>query len=201
MLDLGRVYPIVNLAESESLPEEYCKALLSSSRITLIQLRAKYHSEDSLLSEATRLLSLRNDLNPNVKIIVNDSIEVCSRCGADGVHLGQTDTKPLIARKEIGSSKIIGISTHNIKQALTTNNLASTLNYVAFGPIFRTSSKNNPEPETGTDDLEKIKCEVKLPLVAIGGINAENAPKGLCVAVINDLRVAPNPAARIEEYY
>jgi thiamine-phosphate pyrophosphorylase len=93
--------------------------------------------------------------------------------GADGVHLGQNDLPPKYARKILGENSIIGYSTHTIDQAIEASKLP--IDYLAFGPIFPTTSKENPEYTVGTDEIIKVREAIgEFPLVAIGGINLDN---------------------------
>lgn len=93
---------------------------------------------------------------------------------ADGVHLGQDDLPPQYARQILGEKAIIGFSTHNILQAIEAAKLP--LDYIAIGPIFSTSTKENPDPVVGLEGLKTVRESIEaFPLVAIGGINSANA--------------------------
>jgi thiamine-phosphate pyrophosphorylase len=132
-------------------------------------------------------------------LIINDRVDIALALKADGVHLGQTDIFVAAARHLLGQEAIIGFSTHNAEQA----KLARTLpvDYLAFGPIFPTTSKNNPDPTTGLIVLsEVVGIKGSLPLVAIGGITLENALEVLkvgadAVALIAELVANPTQIA------
>jgi thiamine-phosphate pyrophosphorylase len=95
---------------------------------------------------------------------------------ADGVHLGQEDMPAREARKIIGEKRIIGISTHNLKQAVEAQE--SGADYIGFGPMFHTGTKDAGHPK-GTKKLREIRNCIKVPIVAIGGITWENVSEVL----------------------
>jgi thiamine-phosphate pyrophosphorylase len=92
-------------------------------------------------------------------------------CDADGVHLGQEDL-PLAAGRKLMGGKIIGISTHDLEQARAAEKNGA--DYIGFGPMFGTSTKNTGYTERGLEMLRQIHAGVNLPIVAIGGINEQN---------------------------
>jgi thiamine-phosphate pyrophosphorylase len=96
------------------------------------------------------------------------------------VHLGQDDLPPKAARSILGERAIIGFSTHNLEQARAAASLP--IDYLAIGPIFRTTSKENPDPVVGLDGLRRVRQAIPhLPLVAIGGITTDTAQETLAV--------------------
>lgn len=137
--------------------------------IRAIQLREKQMSKKDLYLEALSLRSLT--LKHNTTFIVNDCIDIALAVGADGVHLGQDDMPVEEARKIMGKKKIIGISTHSLKQAIGAQDAGA--DYIGFGPVFPTSTKDAGLPK-GLKALREIRKHVKIPVVAIGGITAEN---------------------------
>ena len=135
----------------------------------------------------------------NVRIIINDRVDVAAAVRADGVHLGQDDLPPDRARAILAPGAIIGFSTHNLKQALEAD--STSADYVAFGPVFQTSTKENPDPVVGLEQLAEISRRVSKPLVAIGGITLERAASVIeagaaSVAVISDLYSSGDIARR-----
>jgi thiamine-phosphate pyrophosphorylase len=120
---------------------------------------------------------------------------VAMAVNADGVHLGQDDFPPQAARRLLRDGAIIGLSTHNVDQAIQATGM--DLDYIAVGPIFGTSTKDNPDPVVGLKGLEHIRQAVpKIPIVAIGGITADNALQVIsagadAVAVISALLSPP----------
>ena len=109
----------------------------------------------------------------NVKIIINDRVDIALALKADGVHLGQDDLPPENAREILGGNAIIGFSTHNLKQAVEA--LEFSVDYIAIGPVFTTSTKENPDEIVGLEGVKRVRKAIgDFPLVAIGGINFEN---------------------------
>jgi thiamine-phosphate pyrophosphorylase len=91
--------------------------------------------------------------------------------GADGVHIGQEDMAAKQARKILGTERLLGVSTHNVRQlraALKTE----AADYLAIGPVFATGSKDNPDPVVGLEGVKAARALTRLPLVAIGGITS-----------------------------
>jgi thiamine-phosphate pyrophosphorylase len=145
-------------------------ARLAAGGATLIQLREKYLPSAAFYQEAEAALLVAQQLG--IKVIINDRVDIALALQAGGVHLGQDDIPPEAARKLLGPDAIIGLSVHNRKQAKETRELP--INYLAAGPVFRTKSKDNPDPVLGLDGLRDIRRMVNIPLVAIGGINLAN---------------------------
>jgi thiamine-phosphate pyrophosphorylase len=134
---------------------------------------------------------------------VNDRADVASLAGASGVHVGQDDLEVEEARALVGKGKWVGVSTHNIEQFRAA--AATSAEYIAFGPVFATSSKANPDPVVGIELLRRVRDLSEKPIVAIGGITLENAPSVIqagadCVAVISDVLRAPDHAQRAKQY-
>ncbi len=137
--------------------------------IRWIQYRDKFRTRREIYEETLRLRKLTNDYN--AVLIINDYVDVAFCADTDGVHLGQDDLPLKEARKIISKKKIIGVSTHNLEQAIKAEKEGA--DYIGFGPVFRTITKDAGEPR-GTDMLREVKAKVSIPVVAIGGINLEN---------------------------
>ena len=105
------------------------------------------------------------------KLIVNDRVDIALACDADGVHLGQEDLPLAVGRRLVGD-KIIGISTHDLDQARKAEQNGA--DYIGFGPMFGTSTKDTGYSARGVEMLRRIRAGVKLPIVAIGGITENN---------------------------
>jgi thiamine-phosphate pyrophosphorylase len=134
--------------------------------------------------------------------IVNDRCDVALAVGADGVHLGQEDLPFAEARALVGSRMLIGISTHSLAQAIGAEAVGA--DYIGFGPIFPTRTKSRPDPVVGIDQLRQVRARVRLPIVAIGGINAANirtvADAGAdTVAVLSAVLAAPDVRGALED--
>ena len=134
--------------------------------------------------------------------IVNDRVDVAKAIGADGVHLGQEDLPLTDARAILGPGRLIGISTHNLAQA--TEAEAGGADYIGYGPVFPTATKENPDLVVGVAGLREVRARIRIPIVAIGGINAQNASAmraagADCIAVVSAVLAAPDPKAAIAE--
>lgn len=140
-----------------------------SAGIKTVQLREKEMTKKSVYYEALKMRELTSAAN--VVFIVNDYIDIALAAGADGVHLGQEDMPIQEARKIMGSKKIIGISTHSLKQAVLAQEAGA--DYIGFGPMFHTRTKDAGDPR-GIRTLKEIRRHVKIPIVAIGGITWDN---------------------------
>lgn len=136
-------------------------------------------------------------------LVVNDRADLAQLFGA-GLHLGQDDLLPSIARRVVGPGAMVGYSTHNEAQLRTAR--GEPADYLALGPIFGTVTKENPDPMVGLDELRRLRPLSNRPLVAIGGITRANAQRVIdagadSVAVIGDLFPEDgNIAARIKEW-
>jgi len=196
-LDLPKVYPITDTHLS-GLSHAQQVARLIEGGASLIQLRDKNAAPQEFYREAAAALQIARD--HNARLIINDRVDVALALKADGVHLGQTDLPVEAARRLLGKGAIIGFSTHNLRQAKSAT--AMPVDYIAFGPVFQTSSKENPEPVAGLSALRKARAIIgSLPLVAIGGITVANALEVLqagadALAIIADLLADP---MKIEE--
>ncbi|MDD3051468.1 MAG: thiamine phosphate synthase, partial [Candidatus Cloacimonetes bacterium] len=136
------------------------------------------------------------------KLIINDRIDIAMAVDADGVHLGQDDISPEIARQLLGKNKIIGYSTHNIKQLEIAN--ALDLDYVGIGPVFKTPTKKIPDPELTLELMRKMISYSHHPYFVIGGIDqnnlqdvVQNGAENFCV--VRAVNLSPKPEAVIAE--
>ncbi len=134
-----------------------------------VQFREKERSRHDIYGEAIRLRRLTRDYN--AVLIINDFLDIAVCVGADGVHLGQDDLPLKEARKIMGRNKIIGISTHSLEQAIEAEKNGA--DYIGFGPVFPTSTKDAGKPK-GIEMLHEVKKQVSIPVVAIGGIGLGN---------------------------
>lgn len=148
--------------------ENAVSALLESG-IRWIQYREKNKSRREIFHEALVLKELTEKYG--ACFIVNDYADIAMAVDADGVHLGQEDL-PLHEARKIMGKKIIGISTHNISEAVKAEKDGA--DYIGFGPVFHTGTKDAGEPR-GLNALGRVKESVKIPVIAIGGIKAANA--------------------------
>jgi thiamine-phosphate pyrophosphorylase len=137
--------------------------------ITFIQYREKEKTRREIYQEAVILRELTSTFNAT--FIINDHADIALAVDADGVHLGQDDL-PLKEARKIMGRRIVGISTHGIEQAKEAE--AGGADYIGFGPIFHTSTKDAGAPK-GVDILKTIKQNCSIPVVAIGGISIDTA--------------------------
>jgi thiamine-phosphate pyrophosphorylase len=161
----------------------------------LVQLREKTMPLGDLLPLARSLA--RRCREVGALLIVNDRADLALAAGADGLHVGQDDLPARQARRLLRSGMILGVSTHDPEQARRA--VADGADYVAVGSIFPTTTKAGFQL-VGPELIRRVRPEVPVPLVGIGGITAENAPSVLgagadAVAVISALCATPDPEA------
>jgi thiamine-phosphate pyrophosphorylase len=173
---------------------------LANSGVQLIQLRAKHLSPRQFQETAIALISAAPR---NVRIILNDRPDIAAITKSAGVHVGQEDLPVESARKICPRPLWVGVSTHNLEQLRAAND--TTADYIAVGPIFPTSTKQNPDPVVGLDLIRAARKLTRKPIVAIGGITISSAREVFqagadSVAIISDLVNAPDPAQRAREY-
>jgi len=137
--------------------------------VGVVQYRNKNAQTREMFEEAVVLREICRD----VLFLINDRIDIALAIGADGVHLGQSDMPIGAARKILGPEKIIGLTVHNLAEALEAQRLGA--DYLGVSPIFKTSTKADAGRPAGIALIEEIRSHVSLPLVAIGGINHSNA--------------------------
>jgi thiamine-phosphate pyrophosphorylase len=143
---------------------------LAAAGTTLLQYRNKSGSARAILEDAARLKSLcaANSL----QLILNDRADLALLARFDGVHVGQEDLSPADARRIVGADRVVGVSTHTPEQVTAAD--TTGCDYIAYGPIFGTATKENPDPVVGLDGLRQARSLTRKPLVAIGGITLEN---------------------------
>jgi len=142
----------------------------------IIQYREKNKSTKKMIYEATEIKRICRN---NAKFLVNDRIDIALAVDAEGVHLGQNDMPIEIARKLLGEDKIIGLTVNNVDEAIEAENKGA--DYVGLGPIFDTATKKDAGEGIGPEKIRKIKNSIRIPVVAIGGINMDN-----CESVIQN---------------
>ncbi len=206
MKTLPRLYPILDTGALErrglALVETAAAMIEGGARI--LQIRHKMLWSGRVFDDAREVAALCRQAGAT--LIVNDRADIAKLLGA-GLHVGQDDLAPTDARALLGDEAVIGYSTHNAAQLRDA--AAEPVDYIALGPIFGTTSKQNPDPAVGIDELRRCRALVEKPLVGIGGITRENARAVFdagadAVAVIADLLPESAAAAdvrqRIEEW-
>jgi thiamine-phosphate pyrophosphorylase len=137
--------------------------------VKIVQYREKDRSAREIFQEASLIKKL---CRRKAIFIVNDRVDIALAVDADGVHLGQDDLPYDQARRLLGKHKIIGITVHNVKEALIAENLGA--DYLGASPIFATKTKKDAGKQAGLHLIRDIKKRTGIPIVAIGGINLEN---------------------------
>jgi len=146
---------------------------LLEARPAALQLRWKDAAAGELLALTRRILEAARGLD--VPVIVDDRVDVARMAGADGVHLGQDDLPLSVARAQLPAGSLIGISTHDLAQVRAATEAGA--DYLGFGPIFPTGSKERPDPVVGLPGLEAATLLAGgTPVVAIGGITHQTLP-------------------------
>jgi len=153
---------------TKPLPEAVRLAL--EGGIRAVQLREKDLPIRELLALAQELRAVTREYN--AKLFINDRVDVAVAVGADGVQLGTESMPVAAARKVAGSSMLIGVSTHSLDEALAAQSAGT--DFITYGPIFETPSKAKYGHPVGVKSIRTIKNEVKIPIIAIGGINSGN---------------------------
>src|SRR5579884_1545398 len=198
---IPRLYAILDAAQVTPYSLTQVTETLLESGVRLLQYRDKQ-------ANARQLFTATQEMGERVRkaggiFIVNDRVDVARAAGADGVHLGQDDLPVGMARRILPFDKLIGISTHSPAQVRKANH--DPADYVAFGPIFRTQSKERPDREVGLAGLREARKLTRKPLVAIGGITLENAREVIAhgadsVAVIRALLAAADPGVQARRF-
>jgi thiamine-phosphate pyrophosphorylase len=167
--------------------------------VMVVQYREKQAATGVMVEEARRLRQLCR----GVTFLVNDRVDVALAAAADGVHLGQDDLPYAAARRLLGKKRIIGLTVGSLAEALEAQSLGA--DYLGVSPIFATLTKHDAGPPAGLALLNEIRKRVTLPLVAIGGITAANAPEVIragadLVCAISAVVTTPDVKAEIEKF-
>lgn len=191
--------PVTDDALREGLLED-TKAALEGG-MTYVQMREKGDpmTEDELLTEALALKALCEEYG--MPFVIDDDVELAVKCGADGVHVGQSDMACVEARRALGSARVVGVSAQTVEQAVQAEQDGA--DYLGVGAVFPTGSKDDADDVS--HDTVKAICEaVSIPVIAIGGISKDNvgqlAGLGLDgVAVISAIYASDDLKAATEE--
>ena len=156
-----------------------------------IQYREKELDDAARFAELQEIVAA---LPAVVRLFVNDRLDLAIACGADGVHVGDTDLPPEIARRVAGADLAIGYSTHSVEEGVAAAN-DPAVDYVAIGPIYRSSTKDVRAP-LGLGPIRELRSRIEKPIVAIGGIDHTNIADVLAAgadsaAVIGAIHASP----------
>lgn len=190
---LPRFYPILDTGLCARLGLDIVSAAeaILDGGARILQFRHKTHFSRDVFSQASHIAGLC--ASTGALFVMNDRADMAMLLDS-ALHLGQDDLPPEAARKLLDPGRLLGFSTHNERQMKAALN--EPVDYLAFGPVFGTSSKLNPDPLVGVEELRRLRPLTQKPLVAIGGITRLNAVDVLaagadCIAVIAD--VIPDP--------
>jgi thiamine-phosphate pyrophosphorylase len=194
-LDL-RVYVITtNVPQLGRTHEDVAAAALTGGA-RIIQFRDKEISDEEFTAIARRIQHLTR--KHNALLIINDRVEIALAIGADGVHVGQHDLAFAEVKRLARPGVIIGVSATNYAEAAALAD--SGADYLGVGPIFPTPSKADATPPIGLEELARICRQIRIPIVAIGGVTESNLPAiikagAAGAAVISAISSAPDMAA------
>ena len=185
--------------KNRSLPDAVEEALKAG--VTFLQLREKDLDYDSFLQIAIEIKKITDKYK--IPYVINDNVDVAIACGADGVHVGQEDMDAKDVRKIIGSDKILGVSAETVEQAIKAEQ--SGADYLGVGAVFPSPTKLDADV-VSFETLKEICKAVSIPVVAIGGINEDNAMKlagsGIAgIAVISGIFAQDDIAAAVKRLY
>ncbi|MBN7773104.1 thiamine phosphate synthase [Clostridium aminobutyricum] len=163
------VYAVTDRAwlGGKSLSEQVEDALKGGA--SFIQLREKELDESAFLKEAFEIKKLAQQYK--VPFVINDNVEIAIQCGADGVHVGQSDMRAAAVRKRLGENKILGVSVSTVEEAIQA--VKDGADYLGVGAVFSTLTKSDAD-QVSYNQLKEICNAVTIPVVAIGGITREN---------------------------
>jgi thiamine-phosphate pyrophosphorylase len=167
--------------------------------VSVVQLREKRVATSEYLWLARELLDFLRPLG--VPLFVNDRVDVALAAGADGVHVGQDDMPVRDVRRLVGESMAIGLTVNSLEQVMEAETLP--VDYLGAGPAFATQTKETAKPVLGAEGIRLLRNHTSLPLVAIGGIDAENAGEIMDagadgVAVVSALCSSGSPRSTAE---
>jgi thiamine-phosphate pyrophosphorylase len=196
-----RLYALVDPDNAGGRELDDLAELVVRGGATLVQLRDKYGATGVMVERAR---SLKAVLAPfGVPLLINDRVDVALACGAEGVHVGQTDMAVADARRLLGRKALIGLSIKTVEQAQAAP--LDLLDYVGIGGVFRTTSKQTAAAPIGIDGFARVAGIIRsraqdFPVCAIAGITIKNASETIAagadgVAVISALSLAPDPKA------
>jgi thiamine-phosphate pyrophosphorylase len=195
-MTLPRLFAIVDMQRSAD-PVAFAQELFAAG-VRLLQLRDKETRPRVTLSIAREIKRIAPR---DAVLIMNDRADLCLAAGFAGVHVGQEDLSAEATRRVCPQPLLVGISTHNLEQLREAD--ASPADYIAFGPVFGTTSKANPDPTVGLELLRAARKLTQKRLVGIGGISRVNCRSVIeagadSVAVISDL--CDEPQAAVKEF-
>ncbi|MFM7735671.1 MAG: thiamine phosphate synthase [Alphaproteobacteria bacterium] len=200
-LRFARLYPIVDLRPGRAEAALDLARALVAAGAPWLQLRAKAVGDGEFLEIARRVVRLGAEAA--TRVIVNDRCDLARLSGAAGVHLGQEDLPLDAARRILDPGTIVGVSTHDVLEAVRAEREGA--DYVGFGAVYATASKSDVTSPRGPAAIAEVRAAVRLPIVAIGGIDESRAPEVLAAgadafATIGALESSSDPAALVRRW-
>ncbi len=171
MKKIGRLHVLTDVMLQSRFSHIELTRLAIAGGADTIQFRQKEGSTREMIETAREMKALCS--HAGVVFIVNDRIDVALASEADGVHLGQDDFPIPLARKVLGKDWIIGGSAATIEEARSC--LDAGADYIGFGPVYPTTSKDDAGPVSGKEVLSRVVAEIETPMIAIGGVTVSNA--------------------------
>lgn len=170
-----------------------------SAGVKVIQYREKNIPSGDMYNEAHALRKVCG----GALFLVNDRVDIALAVCADGVHIGQGDASYRLARKLLGKYKIIGVTAHNLNEAMSAERMGA--DYVGISPIFKTTTKQDAGDAIGIGVLKSIRKRISIPIVAIGGINLSNVKSVIdagadAVCAISEVVTKPDPVYQIKKF-
>ena len=199
-MSFSGIYPITDDAFMHRPDHEDILSEVAGAGIAMLQFRAKHGDRDEARRQVARLLAICR--RHEVPLIINDDVRLCAQSGADGVHLGRTDSDIADARSALGAGAIIGATCHDSLE-LARSAQVQGADYVAFGRLFPSVSKPEARPAR-LEILQAARESLDLPITGIGGIDRGNATQALAagadlLAVIHAIFGASDPGAAARE--
>ncbi len=169
--------------------------------VTIVQLREKLLETGEFFQKALALKKFLDERK--IPLIINDRIDIALAVGAAGVHIGQRDMPPDIARKMLGEGAIVGVSVGSVDEAIAAER-GGVADYLGISPVWTTPTKVDTSEPVGLEGIRKIRKKAALPLIGIGGIKANNVESVIeagCdgVAVVSAIMTAENPEIAARE--
>lgn len=197
---IGRLHVITDTVVQTRFGHTELARLAAAGGADCIQLRDKNLGRGELAEVARSVLAACR--KAGVSLIINDDVELAVEVGADGVHLGRSDTPIPEARAALGPDKTIGGTAGSIEELKTVERLGA--DYVGFGHVFATASKAKAGRPLGVENLRRAVLAANVPVIAIGGVSAGNLPEVMAAgawgaAVIGAVCGAADPAAAAAE--
>ena len=172
MKQIGKLHILTDMVLQSRFSHMEITRLAIAGGADTIQYRQKSGTTREMIEIARNMKRLCSEAG--VTFIVNDRLDVAIAAEADGVHLGQDDFPIPMARGLLGEGRIIGGSAATLDEARKC--LSEGADYVGFGPVYPTSSKDDAGPVSGIDILKQVVEIIHLPIIAIGGVGPENIP-------------------------